>query len=416
VPHRHPLAVGAAPADAAQECYQPAWAAPGESLSEWNSIQVKAGTTDRLMIVPAPLGKSPHAVRAEVRDGDVAVNPYNGQPIAGGWRAEGVGPVESQSDQTVRYTWSTMLDPAYPVNPVGSDGKPIWQVITQWHQGDNDQGASPPVAFIIVGEQIRLHLNRPDGTEVGQYPVAPLDRGTWHDFQMDIRWALTGGSIKIWHNGILVQDLPSVQTLFPQRQNPSLPGTAYLKMGLYRKAVTTPTSGKFVLYHDEVRRSAPVAPMTGPQAVLRPDGDVVRLWTGGTAGTAAAAIDDPVTQPTAVAATDYIYSGGAGRITEVTVADQPLSGGTAAVTGWFYANAGAGTQLRADLIQGGTALATTTVPAGSGFTWRSLSGPGVAALSQTALNDLRLRFTTIGGGDSNVRAAYATAVVTTCPS
>jgi hypothetical protein len=160
----------------------------------------------------------------------------------------------------------------------------------------------------------------------------------------------------------------------------------------------------------------PVAPMTGAQAVLRPDGDVVRQWTGGTAGTAAAAIDDPVTQPTAVAATDYIYSGGAGRVTEVTIADQPLSGGTAAVTGWFYANAGAGTQLRADLIQGGTALATTTVPAGCGFTWRSLSGPGVAALSQTALNDLRLRFTTIGGGDSNVRAAYATAVVTTCPS
>jgi hypothetical protein len=171
---------------------------PGESLSEWNSIQVPAGTTDRLTIVPAPLGNSPHALRAEVRDGDVAVNPYNGQRIADGWRAEGVGPViESQSSQTVR---------------------------------------------------------------------------------------------------------------------------------------------------------------------------------------------------------------------------QSLSDGTASVTGWFYANAGAGTQLRADLVQGGTVLATTTVAAGSGFIWRSISGPGVAALSQTALNDLRLRFTTIGGGDSNVRAAYATTVVTTCPS
>jgi len=32
-----------------------------------------------------------------------------------------------------------MLDPTYPVNPVGSDGKPISQVIAPWHQGDNDQ-------------------------------------------------------------------------------------------------------------------------------------------------------------------------------------------------------------------------------------------------------------------------------------
>ena len=53
--------------------------------------------------------------------------------------------------------------------------------------------------------------------------------------------------------------------------------------------------------------------------------------------------------------------------------------------------------------------------------WRSRRGRGItllraAALSQTALKDLRLRFTTIGGRDSNVRAAYATAVVTTSPS
>ncbi|MGH3807664.1 MAG: heparin lyase I family protein [Pseudonocardiaceae bacterium] len=160
--------------------------APCNSLSEWRSIQVPAGTTDRLQIVPAPLGKSAHALRAEVRDGDVAVNSKR-DPIAGGWRAEVVGPTETQSSTTVRYTWSTLLDPTYPANPKGSDGKPIWQVITQWHQGDADKGASPPIAFIIVGEEIRLHLNKPDGTEVGQYRVADLARGTWHDFQVDVR-------------------------------------------------------------------------------------------------------------------------------------------------------------------------------------------------------------------------------------
>ena len=29
-----------------------------------------------------------------------------------------------------------MLDAAYPTNPVGTDGSAIWQVITQWDQGD----------------------------------------------------------------------------------------------------------------------------------------------------------------------------------------------------------------------------------------------------------------------------------------
>jgi hypothetical protein len=407
-----PLVAGAGPAAAALECYQSSWAAPGESLSEWSSVQVPAGTTDRLSIVPAPLGNSPHALRADVRNGDVAVNPA-GQPIAGGWRAEGVGPTEqSQPSRTVRYTWSTMLDPAYPVNPVGSDGKAIWQVITQWHQGDNDQGASPPVAFIIENDQIKLHLTRPDGTDAAKYVVAPqLTRGAWHRFQMDVRWGLSG-SIAVWHNGDPVVPPTPAQTLFPQL-NSSQPGTAIFKMGLYRKAA--PVTGQFVVYHDDVVRSVPVAAVTGPATVLRPDGDVVRQWTGGSTGTAAAAIDDPVTQPAAVAAADYVYSGGAGRVTEVSLGGQSLAGGTAAATGWFYANAGVGTQLRADLVQGATVLATTTVAAGSGFGWRSITGPQVAALSQAAVDDLRLRFTTVGGGDSNIRAAYASTVVTSCP-
>ncbi|GLY03945.1 polysaccharide lyase [Actinoplanes sp. NBRC 101535] len=412
-----PPLVVAGPAAAALECYQPSWSAPGESLSEWNTVQVPAGTTDRLTIVPAPQGNSPHALRAEVRDGDVAVNPANGQPIAGGWRAEGVRTVaETASNQTVRYEWSTMLDPTYPQNPVGTDGKPIWQVITQWHQGDNDQGSSPPVAFIIESGQIVLHLTRPDGTDAAKHVLAPIARGTWHHFRMDVRWGLAG-SVTVWHNNTQVLASTAAQTLFPQL-NSAQPGTAYMKMGLYRKpiALDPPTTGTFAVFHDEVRRSIPATPVTGPETVLRPDGDVLRQWTGGTTGTAAAALDDAVTQPTAVPAADYIYAGGPNRVTEVTLADQALSGGTSALTGWFYGNAGAGTQLRADLVQGATVLATTTVPASSGFGWRSISGPATAALSQQSLTDTRLRFTTIGGGDSNIRAAYATSVPTTCPS
>ncbi|MEV4641237.1 hypothetical protein AB0J80_28235 [Actinoplanes sp. NPDC049548] len=143
--------------------------------------------------------------------------------------------------------------------------------------------------------------------------------------------------------------------------------------------------------------------------VLRPDGDVVREWTSGTPGPAWSALDDAVLQPASVSAADYIYASGAGRRTEVTLATTSLSGGTASVTGWFYANTGSTTQLKAEIVTASRTLASTTVTAGGGFTWRSVSAAGIA---QADLDDLRLRFTTVGGGDSNVRAAYAAATVT----
>jgi hypothetical protein len=148
--------------------------------------------------------------------------------------------------------------------------------------------------------------------------------------------------------------------------------------------------------------------------VLRPDGDVVRQWTGGTPGTAAAALDDPVVQPAPVPAADYIYAGTVGRRTEVTLADQSLGGGSARLTAWFYANTGTTTRLRVEVVQAANVLAATTVGAGAGFAWRSLTGPALAALPQGSLSDMRLRFTTLDGGDSNVRAAYAETTVTPC--
>jgi hypothetical protein len=45
----------------------------------------------RLRISTLPVPKSGTALRVEVRDGDIAVNP-NGTPVSGGWRAEAVGP------------------------------------------------------------------------------------------------------------------------------------------------------------------------------------------------------------------------------------------------------------------------------------------------------------------------------------
>ncbi|WP_433728149.1 hypothetical protein ACQP2Y_14200 [Actinoplanes sp. CA-051413] len=157
----------------------------------------------------------------------------------------------------------------------------------------------------------------------------------------------------------------------------------------------------------------PAAAAADTSVVLRPDGDIVRQWTSGTAGPAWSALDDAVVQPASVSAADYIYAGGTGRRTEVTLATTSLTGGTASVAGWYYANTGAGTQLQVEVVTAGRTLVGATIPAGSGFTWRSVSATGI---TQADLNDLRLRFTTAGGGDSNVRAAYAAATVTPGPT
>jgi hypothetical protein len=252
------------------------WTAHCGDLSEWRAIQVPFQTTDRLQCVPAPGGRPGNAMRVEVRDGDTAWNPHAnngaGAPIAGGWRAEAVGPEETATTLPVRYGWSTWFDASYPANPVVSapdpeQGDPIWQVVTQWHQGDNDSGGPPPVEFIVVQDQIALHLNRPDSSEVGVWLIAPLARDTWHDFAAHIRWDLTDGWIRVWHNGTPVQftqggqpteQLAGLQTLFPPKPGLTHAPSAYLKMGLYRKAAPDTAPGPFILYHDDVIRAVAV--------------------------------------------------------------------------------------------------------------------------------------------------------------
>jgi hypothetical protein len=206
------------------------------------------------------------AFHVDVRDGDVAVN-SRGQPIPGGWRAEGIGPTEAESSQVIRYEWNTRFDPQYPTNPVGTDGKPIWQVFAQWHQGDGEAGSFPPVAFIIENGGLWLDIskiNPNDPTtsiDLPNHRVADLDPGQWHHFRVDVKWSLTHGCIAVWHDDNLIPGVPrDIATLYPAGTSaPKVgePGTVYLKMGLYRKPTTTGAAGtKFVLHHDEIKRLA----------------------------------------------------------------------------------------------------------------------------------------------------------------
>jgi endonuclease/exonuclease/phosphatase family metal-dependent hydrolase len=146
--------------------------------------------------------------------------------------------------------------------------------------------------------------------------------------------------------------------------------------------------------------------------VMRPVVDVSNSWLvkpGTGAGQAWAAIDDAVVEPTAVPGTDWLWAGGAGRVAEVGLSYPAFSGQQpmgAAVK--FYANTGASAQLRVETVACGTVRAAMTVPAGQGFAWRSFNtNPAKLYCGPTGQDQrLRLRFTTIGGGDSNVRAAY----------
>jgi hypothetical protein len=77
-------------------------------------------------------------------------------------------------------------------------------------------------------------------------------------------------SIRVWHNVIrrcqqsspnqppypaqASDTLTGLGTLFPPKTGSQSPSAAYLKVGLYRKAVNTMPVGPFILYYDEIDR------------------------------------------------------------------------------------------------------------------------------------------------------------------
>ncbi len=255
-------------------------------------MQVRKDTTDRLVSARIQPAKSGNVMQVKVLDHDVGWDSDANEEVPSGWRAEARSPWdEIEGDSPVRYEWSTMLDPSYVVDPVKYDGQPPFQVITQWHQADQDRGLSPPIAWIIVGDNILVDLYRHDPEEVeksipvGRWPVAKeLDRGAWHTFAAEIRWHPTEGSIRVWHNGTPVtfepqtppdlpdgvpyperptKELTSLETLFPPRPGALKPPSVYMKVGLYRDDVPTTPSGPYLLYHDEISRSRQVAKIPG---------------------------------------------------------------------------------------------------------------------------------------------------------
>ena len=119
------------------------------------------------------------------------------------------------------------------------------------------------------------------------------------------------------------------------------------------------------------------------------------------------ALNDNVTwAQSAIPVEDFIYQRTLNKVTEVALSTFALGATTpSAGKAWFYMDTAAGQTVRADVVWSGSVRATTTVPASSGYGWRSIN---VVPPNQAAVDDLRIRFTvtTAGTSSADLFAAY----------
>jgi hypothetical protein len=146
-----------------------------------------------------------------------------------------------------------------------------------------------------------------------------------------------------------------------------------------------------------------------PVVTLNPNVDVLNEWqVKPTASNAAfSVVDDGIAQPNSVPATDWLWAGAAGKVVELGLSSTTVThdDGVRDAKLWFYCNTGPSTQLKAEVLWNGLVKGTVTVPANSSFGWKSLTLPSTPA-RQADVDSMSIRFTSLGGADTNVRAAY----------
>ncbi len=198
--------------------------------SQWSTAQMMG--PDRVQVVTSPVRQGRYALRVEVRQGD---NPIH----ASGNRNELVKFDGSSEGREFYYGWSTLWPSDYPMTPT-------WQVFMQWHHPGSS--GAPPVRFVLGCSAADCGRPLPDtlffivdGKPL--WTMAPVTKGQWHDFTLHVKWSANPsiGFVELWYDGKLVVAKRYVRTMFNSSD------TNYLKMGLYRDAVTQPTA---VLYQD----------------------------------------------------------------------------------------------------------------------------------------------------------------------
>jgi hypothetical protein len=210
-------------------------------LSQWRGVQ-SVDRASRLKVVRSPVAEGEHALQVTVRAGDVT---------HGGTRNELVGPAVREGEERW-YRWRTLW-------PHDAPRAPHWQLFVQWHH-DGDDG-SPPLAFHVQGDRVVLGgVPRPFEPSV-VYWSAPLVRGVWHEFVLNVRWSADPrrGLLELWYDGVRVLPLTHVPTLFPGQGG-------YLKVGLYRHPAIRETQ---VVFHDGFIAGASRADVLGNPALAR---------------------------------------------------------------------------------------------------------------------------------------------------
>jgi hypothetical protein len=191
------------------------------NTSQWTRLQTVAN--DRLLVVSDVVRDGKYSVKATVKKGDDPIN-------ASGNRNELLYLSLETPGVEYFYKWSTLFPSDYP-----SSKK--WQVFAQWHQ----MGCcgSPPLEFYVVGEEMRLRVGGSSGKILWS---APLVRGKWNDFVLQVKWSPDPkvGYVALYKDGKPVVPKTMAATQFGDEKN-------YLKLGLYRDASISQTAS---VYHD----------------------------------------------------------------------------------------------------------------------------------------------------------------------
>ncbi|RDI74839.1 Polysaccharide lyase [Gaiella occulta] len=204
-------------------------------VASWTDVQAKDGG---FTIVPAPAGRAGMAGRFVVRPGDVPI-------AASGERAEVLKQTGEQAGTVSFWAWSVYFAPGSSSSPGTS-----WNVFTQWHQ--SGPTGVQPLSFEITNERgrewlrLRVWGGNADNPVRRAWRLAPLERGRWYDFALEVDWAPDqSGRVAVWLDG---------RQVVPETQTPTLytGQSVYLKQGFYR----APSNVTSELYIAGTRRGA----------------------------------------------------------------------------------------------------------------------------------------------------------------
>lgn len=147
-----------------------------------------------------------------------------------------------------------------------------------------------------------------------------------------------------------------------------------------------------------------------PKYFLRPDDTVTSDWAIAGAATAHAAVGRAVTQPDVPANTIRIGTTGSGNVTECPVTSTTLAVGETVDSLTLWQNVDAPTLSGSAIAQ--IYVGAVALGAGDAWTaivsqsWRSevITGVSVESLTQSDIDDLRIRWTKTSGSAASTRA------------